>query len=128
MKNTTVIWSACALILGCSTLAGEVVIKNGDSIAFLGDSITQLGDVQKPNGYVNLVIEGLKAAGVTARPIPAGIGGNTTVDLLARLDRDVIAKKPVWMTLNCGINDSHRTEAAEFGANLTNSVKQTTQP
>jgi lysophospholipase L1-like esterase len=68
---------------------GEVVIKDGDSIAFMGDSLTQLGYVHKPNGYIHLVIEGLKQAGVNAVPIPAGVGGNTTRDMLARLDRDV---------------------------------------
>ena len=26
-------------------------------------------------------------------------------DLEARLDRDVISKKPDWMTLSCGVND-----------------------
>ena len=37
--------------------------------------------------------------------IPAGVGGNTSKDMLARLDRDVLSKKPDWMTLSCGVND-----------------------
>ena len=100
------------------------MIKDGDSIAFMGDSITQLGNLQKPNGYVNLVIEGLKAAGVNAVSIPAGVGGNTTRHMLARLEKDVIAKKPVWMTLNSGINDAGPLSVEEFGANLTKIVDQ----
>ena len=113
---TRVITTA-ALLATCLT-AGELVIKDGDSIAFMGDSITQLGNLQKPNGYVNLVIEGLQAAGVKAIPIPVGIGGNTTRHMLARLEKDVIAKKPVWMTLNSGINDAGPLSVEEFGTNI----------
>jgi len=112
--------------MAAGPLVGDVVIKNGDSIAYLGDSLTQLGNDHKPNGYLHLVTEGLKAAGVDTVPIPAGIGGHTTVDMLARLDRDVISKKPVWMTLNSGINDTPRMEPAEFGANLAKIMDRAT--
>lgn len=121
--KTHVMLSA-VLLLAAGLAAGEIVIKDGDSIAFMGDSITQLGNLQKPNGYVNLVIEGLKEAGVNAVPIPAGVGGNTTRHMLARLEKDVIAKKPVWMTLNSGINDAGPLSVEEFGANLTKIVDQ----
>jgi lysophospholipase L1-like esterase len=121
--NTRVMSSLALLAATCLT-AGEVVIKDGDSIAFLGDSLTQLGYVHKPNGYIHLVIEGLQAAGVNAVPIPAGIGGNTTRHMLARLEKDVIAKKPVWMTLNSGINDAGPLSVEEFGANIAKIVDQ----
>ena len=126
MKLQTLVTSSLALMLATCLAAGEVVIKDGDSIAFMGDSLTYLGNLHKPNGYVNLVIEGLKSAGVNATSIPAGIGGNTTRDMLARLDRDVISKKPTWMTLNSGINDSPRMELEEFSANLAKIVDQAT--
>lgn len=113
-----------SLLLATCVTAGEVVIKDGDSIAFMGDSLTQLGNVHKPNGYIHLVIEGLKAAGVNATPIPVGIGGNTTRHMLARLEKDVIAKKPVWMTLNSGINDAGPISVEEFGTNITKIVDQ----
>jgi len=51
------------------------------------------------------VIAGLAANGVDAAPVPAGIGGHKSNDMLARLDRDVLSKKPQWMTLSCGVND-----------------------
>ena len=125
MNIKLLVGTSLALVSTSCFAVGEIVIKNGDSIAFLGDSITQLGNSQKPNGYVNLVIEGLKSAGVNAVPIPAGVGGNTANDMLARLDRDVIAKKPVWMTLNSGINDcGKRISVEEFGANITKIVDQ----
>ena len=91
MRMPTIITAALALLLGTGLAAAEIVIKDGDSIAFMGDSLTQLGNLQKPNGYIHLVIEGLKAAGVNAVPIPAGIGGNTTQHMLARLEKDIIA-------------------------------------
>lgn len=126
MKSNPLITSSLALLLAASLAWGEPVIKDGDSIAFLGDSLTQLGYQHKPNGYVNLVLEGLKSAGVNVTPYPVGIGGNTTRDMLARLDRDVISKKPAWMTLNSGINDSPRMDLEEFSANLAEIVDRAT--
>lgn len=83
--------------------AGDIPVKDGEKIAFLGDSITQGG--MGPTGYVTLVIQGLKANGVNATAIGAGISGHKSNDMLARLQRDVIDKKPDWMTLSCGVND-----------------------
>ncbi|HLY10038.1 MAG TPA: SGNH/GDSL hydrolase family protein [Planctomycetota bacterium] len=83
--------------------AGDIPVKDGEKIAFLGDSITQGG--MGPTGYVTLVIQGLKANGITATAIGAGISGHKSNDMLARLQRDVIDKKPDWMTLSCGVND-----------------------
>jgi len=126
MKKKQLITSFLALLAAAGFGLGEVVIKNGDSIAFLGDSLTFLGNRQTPNGYVNLVVEGLQSEGVNVTKIPAGIGGNTSRDMLARLDRDVISKHPTWMTLNCGINDSPRIDIEEFRSNLAKIVDQAT--
>lgn len=82
----------------------EISVKSGDKIAFLGDSITA-GGWGNPAGYVKLVIAGLEANGVKAEPIPAGISGHKSDQMLARLDKDVLSKKPQWMTLSCGVND-----------------------
>ena len=81
-----------------------IAVQNNESIAFLGDSITQFG-AALPGGYAQLVISGLKANGVTASLIPAGISGNKSNQMLERLERDVLSKKPTWMTLSCGVND-----------------------
>ena len=86
-----------------SMSAGDIPVKDGEKIAFLGDSITQGG--MGPTGYVTLVIQGLRANGVNATAIGAGISGHKSNDMLARLERDVIDKKPDWMTLSCGVND-----------------------
>lgn len=95
-----------ALALGASAVEREegIAVKPGEKIAFLGDSITQLG-AGSPVGYVNLVMSGLEANGVKAVAMPAGISGHKSNDMLARLKRDVLDKKPDWMTLSCGVND-----------------------
>lgn len=99
MKNTIF---ACA-IAAAGLLNAEVCIKNGDKIAFMGDSITQGGN--QPAGYVNLVMRGLELNGVQAKKIPAGVSGNKSVQMHARLERDVLKKKANWMTFSCGVND-----------------------
>lgn len=64
--------------------------------------------------------------GVDATPIPAGISGNTAGTMLARIDRDVISKKPTWMTLNCGINDTSGTPVDKFRDNIEKIVDRAT--
>ena len=100
------IFTAAALaVFGIMPRASaEIAVKSGDKIAFLGDSITA-GGWGNPAGYVRLVIAGLDANGVKAEPVPAGISGHKSDQMLARLDKDVLSKKPQWMTLSCGVND-----------------------
>ena len=95
--------AVCAAVF-IQTASAEIAVKSGEKIAFLGDSITA-GGWGSPVGYVRLVIAGLAANGVQAEPVPAGIGGHKSNDMLARLERDVISKSPQWMTLSCGVND-----------------------
>ena len=83
--------------------AASIPLKNGQKIGFMGDSITQAG--AEPQGYVTLVIRGLEANGIRATAVPAGISGHKSNQMLERLDRDVLSKKPDWMTLSCGVND-----------------------
>ena len=109
MKQTTFL-RHCALSttvflsFGLSQLSAEIAVKNGEKIAFLGDSITQ-GGWGNPAGYVRLVMAGLEANGVHAEAVPAGISGHKSDQMLARLEKDVLSKKPQWMTLSCGVND-----------------------
>ena len=96
------VFAAACAFAACAF--GEILVKDGDTLAFLGDSITQQGQ-RNPDGYVNLVIRGLAAEGVNVKPVKAGISGHKSDQMLARLDRDVLSKKPRWMTLSCGVND-----------------------
>lgn len=101
MKQVSLV--SLAMVVAVSSFAAPI-IKNGEKIAFLGDSITQFGN-QNDGGYVNLVMRGLKKNGVNAEKIPAGVSGNKSDQMLARLQKDVLDKKPEWMTLSCGVND-----------------------
>lgn len=101
MKKTLISLSALFVSL---SLSADICIKNGDTVAFMGDSITQQGN-QSDVGYVNLVMKGLEFAGVKANKLPAGISGNKSNNMLARLEKDVLSKKPQWMTFSCGVND-----------------------
>jgi lysophospholipase L1-like esterase len=105
--------------------APAIAVESGQKIAFLGDSITAAG-AASPSGYVRLVISGLGANGIKATAIGAGVSGNTSRDMIARLDRDVISKKPNWVTMSCGVNDVWHGKAGvvldQYEKNLTEMV------
>lgn len=104
MKLNT-LFKFLAILISLSQLSlGEIPIKTGDKVAFLGDSITQGGNAS-PGGYVQLIGSALAANGVKIEIIGAGISGHKSNQMLERLERDVLSKKPQWMTLSCGVND-----------------------
>ena len=110
-----------------SGFTANIAVHSGQRIAFLGDSITALGWIN-PGGYVHLVVAGLQAEGVNVVPIPAGVSGNTSKDMRARLKRDVLDKKPDWMTLSCGVNDvwhgASGVDLPNYEKNITAIIKQ----
>ena len=116
-----------ALLLAAFTAHAQIIIKNGEKVAFLGDSITQQG-WSRPHGYVKLVLWALESNGVKVMPIPAGVGGNTSNDMLARIKRDVLDKKPDWVTISCGMNDViHGPKGVpldQYKTNMTSIVDQ----
>lgn len=104
MKKTMIAVAVAAMLAGPATAGFK--IKDGDTLAFLGDSITQQGqDRHNHRGYVNLVVRGLANAGIKVKPVRAGISGHKSNDMLERLNRDVLSQRPDWMTLSCGVND-----------------------
>ena len=94
--------TACC-IAACSSV--HETTKGKNRIVFFGDSITEVG--VKPNGYVTLVRDSLRNRSDADRyeVIGAGVSGNRVPDLLARLDRDVIERKPTLVVIYIGIND-----------------------
>ena len=91
-------------------------IESGQTLVCLGDSITQAFP-----GYVSLLSD-LMAAKYPERGIQVingGIGGHKAPDMLARLDRDVLAYRPEWVTVNVGINDVwHGVDGGTGGVSL----------
>jgi lysophospholipase L1-like esterase len=106
--------------LHAQTPATNLLVKDGQTVAFLGDSITGMG-WGVSGGFVHLVVDGLAANGVKITPIPAGVGGNRSGEMLARVDKDVIDKKPDWVLLNCGVNDvwSRSIDLPTYEKNIT---------
>ncbi len=96
-----------------------MIFENMDRIVFAGDSVTDMGR-QHPLGeglfdnvgrsYVR-ILENMFAAfypEVKLRITNAGISGNTSRDLLARFDEDVVSLKPDWVSVCIGVNDVWR--------------------
>lgn len=88
--------------------------QDGETVLFVGDSITDCGrraaDRPYGNGYVSLIVEMVIAAlpERDIRFINKGIGGNTVVDLQNRWEDDVLRFEPDWLCVKIGINDIHR--------------------
>ena len=98
---------AVAMCMAGMACAG-ICVKDGETIAFMGDSITAGGN--GPAGYCSMVMKALDVLGVkNCQKIAAGVGGNKSVQMHERLDRDVLARKDgrkaQWMTFSCGVND-----------------------
>jgi lysophospholipase L1-like esterase len=90
-----------------------------DRIVFAGDSVTDMGSTNPVgegmfdnlgHSYVR-IIDNLLASVYPERFIRvtnSGISGNTSRDLLARWERDVLNLNPQWVSICIGINDVWR--------------------
>lgn len=96
-----------------------MIFQAMERIVFAGDSVTDMGSVQPVGegladnlgrGYVRIVESLLSAVypEIPLRITNSGISGNTSRDLLARFDRDVVQLKPDWVSICIGINDVWR--------------------
>ncbi len=125
--STWLMTAALATSLATSALAQAPAVKSGDSIAFMGDSITQ-GGWESSVGYVRLIMSALEANDIKATAIPAGISGHKSNNMLERLRRDVLDKKPTWMTLSCGVNDvwhgANGVPLPQYQTNITAIIDQ----
>lgn len=79
-----------------------MLFQQSQKIVFFGDSITEAHP-----GYVSFVDEMLQALcpELQLKCVNRGVGGNRIVDLLARLERDVLSESPDWISISIGIND-----------------------
>ena len=91
-----------------------MMFKDGDTIVFAGDSIT---DADKNttwdgigNGYVRLVRDALAAffPQIRCRVFNAGVSGDNSRDLLARWEKDVDSREPSVVFCLIGANDIWR--------------------
>jgi lysophospholipase L1-like esterase len=119
--------SAGLLAVPFSGFAGDdattrkIQLKKGDKIIFFGDSLTALAGQEAPKqhvtkGYVRIVSEALADKGVEVDWVATG--GHTVPDLLKRVDKDVIAKKPTIVVIQIGCNDARRIPKDTFKSSL----------
>ena len=81
----------------------KILIRPGDRVAFIGDSITAAG------GYIRLVEAALKTNYPDLKLPPfvnAGGGGQKAEDMQPRFARDMhLVERPAWTFISVGIND-----------------------
>ena len=95
---------AVAATIAFAAHGDEKVIKNGDTLVFMGDSITQFGK-NTVDGYLRLVVQGLAANGIEVTWHGVGISGQTAVQMKNRFKFDVLDKHPNVVTIFAGVND-----------------------
>ena len=103
----------------------KVELKKGDRIIFFGDSLTALAGQEEPKkyvtkGYVRIVRDTLKETHKD-KDIEVdwvATGGHTVPDLLKRLEKDVLSKKPTIVVIQIGCNDARRLSKDLFKSSL----------
>jgi acyl-CoA thioesterase I len=96
-------------------MAKKVTVKNGDTIVFIGDSITDV-DRRKAEyaplgkGYVNFAANLVLArhASIDLKVVNTGISGDTVRSLVKRWQVDCLDHKPAVLSILIGINDLWR--------------------
>src|SRR5918992_3633891 len=103
----------------------KVELKKGDRILFFGDSLTALAGQEAPKqhvskGYVRIVRETLQETHKDKKIDVDWVatGGHTVPDLLKRVDKDVLAKKPTIGVIQIGCNDARRLAKDTFKTSL----------
>lgn len=105
--------SAAAQDPGATSPTNESPVKTGQRVAFVGDSITVLGN--SADGYVGLVAEGLRANGIEVKIRVHASAGTDSKYMLDHTVPAALYCKPDWLVLSCGINDVyHGLSEADF--------------
>jgi acyl-CoA thioesterase-1 len=88
-----------------------VEFQSGDTIVFIGDSITDCGRLNDPEGLGDGYVRTIRDYLWLFQPekkwtiLNRGIGGDKVEHLLARWEADVMQLKPDWVSISIGIND-----------------------
>ncbi len=103
---------------GDDPTAALVPLKRGDHILFFGDSLT--AGALGAKGYVTIVRDTMtkKNPDLDLQVSAVATGGHTVPDLLKRLDKDVLTKKPTIVVIQIGCNDARRIPKDTFKSGL----------
>lgn len=91
-----------------------MTFQAGEKILFIGDSITQDGRFDDPNGlgkgYVRLINEYIQSnkPQLKLEIVNKGISANRVTDLADRWEEDVLTQDADWISVSIGINDVWR--------------------
>lgn len=99
--RASVISFIAVLMLEAVSAAADFALRDGDTVVFLGDSITAARTYGKFIENYTL----LRYPQRKVRFINAGFGGDTAEGGLKRLERDVFARKATVLTVAFGTND-----------------------
>ena len=103
-------------------------LKSGEAIRVVcfGDSVTGVYyHTGSRRAYTDMLGIALRQGGPAAVDmVNAGISGNTTVDALARIERDVLDCRPDLVTVMFGLNDMTRVSLDDYRSNLTAIVEK----
>lgn len=96
-----ILWNASGAFSAESRRVDRLELQDGDTIVFLGDSIThQSLFTQYVEDFFYTRLPGLRI-----RIHNSGVGGAKASDALQRFDRDVAAYKPKYVAVLLGMND-----------------------
>lgn len=108
-------------------IAGKLAAKQPVTIVCLGDSVTGVyyhtGGRRAYPEMLPLALEQVYP-GSKITLVNAGISGNSTVDGLKRLQKDVLDHKPDLVTVMFGLNDMVRVPLADYLANLKTMIEK----
>lgn len=116
-----------------TTIGSELTVRkklmSGDSVKVVcfGDSVTGVyyhsGSRRAYTDMLGVALQRV-SGNANVKMINAGISGHTTVNALARIDRDVLAHKPDVVTVMFGLNDMTRVSLDDYKANLKTIVEK----
>ena len=119
-RRATIAAALFGIALAAAAPAGAQVI-----LAF-GDSLTAGLGLPRDQAFPARLEASLRAEGIAARVINAGVSGDTTADGVARLDW-ALAERPDFLILALGENDALRgINPATVRANLDKMIKRAT--
>jgi len=110
--------------LAAAALALAAMGAHARTVMVFGDSLSAAHGLAVEQGWVHLVEERIKAAGLQWNVVNASVSGETTAGGLRRLPEDLKRHKPDIVVIELGANDALRGQpVAGMRSNLVEMVK-----